>query len=97
MSPSVSKELDSYGFKFKMNFVIHTAPQIQVLSKNKNNTGHMQIPNRILMILTMYIVFCISILFIRIVTFQRFNEIGHCRIKGYGNACLACIDHDLPT
>jgi len=50
-SPSVSKELDNYGYKFKMNFVIPIALQIHFSSKNINGIGYMQEPNRTLLII----------------------------------------------
>ena len=43
---SVSKELDNYGYKFKMSFVIPVALQIHFFSKNKNVINHMQEANR---------------------------------------------------
>jgi len=46
---SVSKELDSYGYKFKTSFVIPIALQIYIFSKNKNVIGHMQKSNRTLL------------------------------------------------
>jgi len=47
VNQSVSKELDNYGYKFKMNFVIPGALQIYFFSKNKNVIGYMQEANRI--------------------------------------------------
>ncbi|MEA3416418.1 MAG: hypothetical protein U9R02_09745, partial [Thermodesulfobacteriota bacterium] len=49
VSTSVSKELDNYGYKFKMSFGIPVALQIHFFSKNKNGIGSMQKPNRTLL------------------------------------------------
>ena len=50
MSLSALKELENYGYKFKMNFVIHNVQQIQLFSKIKTDTGmYMQKPNRTLL------------------------------------------------
>ncbi len=49
VSPSVSKELDNYGYKLKMSFVIPVALQIYIFSKNKNVIGYMQESNRTLL------------------------------------------------
>ena len=46
---SVSKELDNYEYKFKMNFVILADPLKHFFSKNKNVIGYMQEPNRTLL------------------------------------------------
>jgi len=46
MSPSVSKELDNYGYKSKMSSVTPVALQIFIFSKNKNVIGYMQESNR---------------------------------------------------
>ena len=46
VNPLVSKELDNYGYKFKMSFVLPVALQIHFFSKNKNVIGHMQKANR---------------------------------------------------
>ena len=51
VNPSVSKELDNYGYKFKMNFVIPAALQIYFFSKNKNVIGYMQEANRTLLLI----------------------------------------------
>jgi len=44
--PLVSKELDTYGYKFKMSFVIPAVLSIYIFSKNKNVIGYRQKSNR---------------------------------------------------
>jgi hypothetical protein len=49
VSPSALKELDNYGYKFKMSFVIPVALQVYIFSKNKNVIGCVQESNRTLL------------------------------------------------
>jgi len=48
--PLVSKELDTYGYKFKMSFVVPAVLSIYIFSKKKNVIGYRQKSNRTLLV-----------------------------------------------